>query len=187
MAQERRTLQDHRAENQEARAKLPQGPPPFNAAALTERQEALRASRGRLEAYERERQNHENLRGQLNVVTVGQETPPGTTGRAQYRSACPDGSGGSRSHRGWVVAWRRRFPFGYRRRVGLVDCVNLALVYGKATPSAAQSPVAAALERQTDDAERTVEGSRNRCWTRRRRWALMVSRMPPHWTRWKLA
>ena len=45
LAQERRTLQDHQAETQEAQEKLPPEPP-LDAVALTQRQDALRALRG---------------------------------------------------------------------------------------------------------------------------------------------
>ena len=160
LVQERRTLQDHWAETQEAREKLPPQSPPFNAAALTERQEALRVARGRLEAYERERQNHENLRGQLNVLTVGQETPPEATGRPNIALLALMGVAGAALIVAGLLFGGDASLLGIVGGLVLLASAILLWFKGKPTPFAAQSPVAAALERQTDDAERTVEGSR---------------------------
>ena len=84
LAQERRTLQDYQVETQEARDKLPPEPPPLNAASLTERQGALRAARGQLGEYERQRQHRETLRGQLNTLRVGRESSKGVRGRQVF-------------------------------------------------------------------------------------------------------
>ena len=160
LAQERRTLQDHRAETQEAREKLPPQSPPFNSAVLTERQEALRVARGRLEAYERERQNHENLRGQLNVLTVGQETPPEATGRPNIALLALMGVAGAALIAAGLLFGGDASLLGIVGGLVLLASAILLWFKGKPTPSVAPSSVAAALERQADDAERTVEGSR---------------------------
>ena len=69
LEQERRTLLDRQLETREAREQLPTEPPPLDASGLLERQDALRTARGRLGEYERVLQNHENLRGQLGVLS----------------------------------------------------------------------------------------------------------------------
>ena len=160
LVQERRTLQDHGAETQEARDKLPPQPPPFNAAALTQRQEALRVARGRLETYERERQNRENLRGQLNVLTVGRETPPGATGRPNIALLALTGLAGAALIVAGLLLGGDAFLLGIVGGLVLLAAAIVLWFMGKSEPSAAQSPVAAALERQIDDAESSVEGSR---------------------------
>ncbi len=156
LAQERRTLQDHRAETQEARDRLPPQPPPFNAAALTERQEALRVAKARLEAYERERQNHENLRGQLNVLTVGRETSPGTTGRPSIALLALMGLAGAALIVAGLLLGGDAFLLGIVGGLVLLASAVVLWFMGKPAPSAAPSPVAVALERQTDDAERAM-------------------------------
>ena len=80
LAQERRALQDHQSETQEAIDKLPPEPP-LNAAALAQRQNALRTARGRLSEYERQRQHRDTLASQLNTLTVAQERPEQASAR----------------------------------------------------------------------------------------------------------
>ena len=74
LEQERRTLLDRQLETEEAREQLPPEPPSMDAEGLMDRQDALRTSRGRLVEYERMRQNHENLQGQLSVLTSGTDS-----------------------------------------------------------------------------------------------------------------
>ena len=81
LSQEQRNLQDCESETRDARDKLPKDPPPLNSAELSERVEMLRAARGRLSEYERHRQAHETLRGQLNALMAGQDTPERPVGR----------------------------------------------------------------------------------------------------------
>ena len=73
LEQERRSLQDRQVEHQEAREKLPAEPPSLDADALDQRRAVLRTARGRLNDYQRARQNHENLRSQRDALTGGQE------------------------------------------------------------------------------------------------------------------
>ena len=166
LAQEQRTLQDHKAETQEARDKLPPEPP-LKAAALTERQDALRAARGRLEGYERERQNHDNLRGQLNALTIGQETPRGRAispnftvlgllalvGSALFLAGLL--LGGVLGALAWLLS-----TIGWLTLLALLAAVFFFLIRGKRSPSAVPSPVATALGQQAADAARDTETAR---------------------------
>ena len=79
LEQEQRTLLDCETEEKEAREKLPNDPPSINAVELEQRRADLRIARRRLNEYERSRQNHDNLRSQLDAVAVdrGAEEKPG--------------------------------------------------------------------------------------------------------------
>ena len=160
LAQERRRLQDHQAETQEAREKLPTESPPLAAAALTERQDALRAARGRLGEYERQRQNHETLRGQLNALTASRETPERATGRPGLALLILLGLAGA------ALIAAGLFIGGGSLLMGIVGGLILlaaaaALWYlSKPSPSAAPSSMASTLGRQTAEAEAAAESAR---------------------------
>ena len=73
--QAERTLQDLQSEAQVAKDRLPLEPPPLDVDELVVRQDVLRAARGRIGEYERERLNYENLRGQLNLLIGANASP----------------------------------------------------------------------------------------------------------------
>ena len=166
LAQERRTLQDHQAETQETREKLPPQPPPFNAAALTERQEALRVARGRLNEYERQRQNYESLRGQLNILTVNQE--------ASEKSSKRDIPGfrfivglaaillGIAVIAEIIQITLIGSPFTWGMIAVFIAMLGLAvlLYHNRTTPSVTSPTMSSALGQQVSDANAAAEGSR---------------------------
>ena len=160
LAQERRTLQDHQAETQEAREKLPTEPPPLNAAALTERQDALRTARGRLGEYERQRQHHDTLIGQLNALTVAQETPERDSGRISLLPIIALVLAGAVLPVAGILLGGGALILGVI--CGLIFMAAAALLWfmGKPTPSAVPSPMAGTLGQQTVDAEKAVETAR---------------------------
>ena len=80
LEQEMSGLTERQTAAREARERLPNTAPMLDAAELTRQRGALRASRGQLNEYERARLNHETLRGQLNAMTSGQETPRQSAG-----------------------------------------------------------------------------------------------------------
>ena len=161
LQQQRQGLQDSQAATREAQEKLPPSPPPMDAAALTARQDALRAARGRLEGYERERQNHDNLRGQLNTLAASRETPQQNSGGISLLPIIALALAGVILAVGGILV-----PGGGTLILGVVCGIVLLLAavllwfMGRPTPSAAPSPVASALERQTAEAESTVESAR---------------------------
>ena len=167
LAQERRTLQDHQAETQEARDKLPTESPPLDAAALAERQDALRAARGRLGEYERQRQNHETLRSQLNALAVGEERPGrGVTSLnftligllaliASVLLLAGIAFGGTLGAVAWLLS-----AVGWLMLVGLLAAFFLFVVQRNRSPSYAPSPMAAAIRQQTGEAESAMEAAR---------------------------
>ena len=166
LVQERRTLQDHQAETQEAREKLPQEPP-LNAAALTQRQDALRTSRGRLSEYERQRQHWDTLAGQLNTLAVAQES--GRTGSAWpnltvFGLLALVGSvlflvglflGETLRTLAWFFS-----TIGWLMLLALLAALFFSMIRGRRPSSAAPSPMAAAIRQQAADAEAAMETAR---------------------------
>ena len=166
LAQERRTLQDHQAETQEAREKLPPEPP-LNSSALAQRQNALRTARGRLSEYERQRQHRDTLAGQFNTIAVTQE--PGRTGPAWpnftvFGLLALVGSvlflAGlllGETHR--TLAWFFS-TIGWLMLLALLAALFFSMIRGRRPSPAAQSPMAVALGQQAADAERETETAR---------------------------
>ena len=157
LTQERRTLQDHQAETQEARDKLPPEPP-LSAAALAQRQDALRAARGRMGEYERQRQNHETLRGQLTALATSQTTPTLTT-KPSIALVILLGIAGAALIA--IGLYSASLLSGVAGGVLLLAAAVL-LFMGRPTPSAsaAPSPMATTLGQQVADAERDTEAAR---------------------------
>ncbi len=160
LAQERRTLQDHQSETQEAREKLPPEPPPLGAAALTERQDALRTARGRLGEYERQRQNHETLRGQLNALTVAQETPERDSGRISLLPIIALVLAGAVLAVAGILLGGGALLLGLLCGLVLLGAATMLWFMGRPTPSAVPSPMANTLSQQTADAETAAETGR---------------------------
>ena len=159
LAQERRTLQDRQAETQEAREKLPPEPP-LNAAALTQRQDALRAARGRLEAYERERQNRDNLRGQLNALAVIHETPKGGSGRVSLLPVIALVLAGAVLAVAGILFGGGALIVGVLCGLVLLGAAVMLWFMRRPALSAASSPMADTLSQQTADAEAAAEAAR---------------------------
>ncbi len=159
LAQEQRLLQDSQRDTREAQDKLPPEPPPLDAASLAERQDALRAARGRLAEYERQRQNHETLRGQLNTLTASREAPPSAAGRSNIPLLVLMGLGGAALIAVGLLLGGGALPLGLIGGLALLAAAAALWYTGKPSPSAAPSPVASALEQQTADAESAAEAA----------------------------
>ena len=158
LEQERRGLQTIQSESQETQENLPPGPPP-DAAALTEHQGLLRAARSWLAEYERERQNHETLRGQLNALTASQP-PQGATGQPNIPLLILLGLAGAALIVAGIALGGDALPLGIGGGLALLAFAAYGYVAGKPTPSAAPSPMATALGQQTADAETAAETAR---------------------------
>ena len=118
LEQSRLALEGFQTEAREALEKLPPEPPPLDAKALTERQDALRACRGRLGDYERERLRHESLRDQLNLVAGSSEPERVPSGGPNFALLIVLGLVGVALNRSRDISWRSSFAFGHRRRTG---------------------------------------------------------------------
>ncbi len=160
LSQERRTLQDHQEETQEAREKAPQEPPPLNAAVLTERQDALRAARGRLGEYERQRQHNDTLIGQLNALTVSQETPERDSGRISLLPIIALVLAGAVLPVAGILLGGGALLLGVLCGLVLMVAATMLWFMGRPTPSAVPSPMAVTLGQQAADAERGTETAR---------------------------
>ena len=160
LEQERRTLLDRQLETEEAREQLPPEPPSMDAAGLMDRQDALRTSRGRLVEYERMRQNHENLQGQLSVLTSGTDSSHDTS------YALPSAVLVLIAIVGVVMAAVGIFlggaglPMGVGAGLVLIAVAVFLWIRGRAGPSRTTSPVTSVLGQQTAETEASVERSR---------------------------
>ena len=160
LAQERRTLQDHQAETQGERDGLPPEPPPLDAAVLTERQDALRAARGRLGEYERQRQHYDSMIGQLNALTVAQEPPERDSGRISLRPIIALVVAGAVLPVAGILLGGGALLLGVLCGLILLGAAAMLWFMGRPTPSAAPSPMAATLGQQTASAESAMETAR---------------------------
>ena len=159
--QERRTLLDHESETQEAREKLQSEPPPLDAAALTERQDGLRAARGQLGEYERQRQNHENLRGQLNALSASRETQERASGRPNVPLLILMGLAGVVLIIAGLLVGGRALPLGIAGGLVLLAAAAGLWYMGRPSPSGPPSPMASALGLQTADTKTAEETARH--------------------------
>ena len=153
LEQSRLDLEDRQTEAREAMEKLPPEPPPLDAAELTERQDALRACRGRLGDYERERQRHESLRDQLNLVSGSSGLDRASSGRPNFAVLIVLGLVGVALIAAGILVGGAALPLGIAGGLALLATAAALLLLGKAPPSAGPSPMAAPLGQQTAQAE----------------------------------
>ena len=159
LAQEQRSLVDHQAATQEAQDTLPPDPP-LNAAALSERQDALRAARGRLAEYERQRQSHETLRGQLNALAASQETPGRDSSRIGLLPIIGLVLAGAVLAVGGILLGGGALLLGILCGVVLLLAATMLWFMSRPAPSDAPSPMATTLAQQATGAERAEEIAR---------------------------
>ena len=158
--QEQRKLQDLQLELQEVREKMPPEPPPLDSGALTKRQGALRAAKGRLDEYERERVNHRTLVGQLNTLTSSREPPDQAASWPSLVFLILLGLVGAAFIGAGIWLGGNALPLGIVGGLILLAIAAILFLRAKESPSAALSPMATALGQQTADAEAAVEKSR---------------------------
>ena len=158
--QERRALLDRQLETRESREQLPAEPPPLDAAELMERHDALRTARGNLGVYERLRQNHENLRGQLGVLASSTDSPHTTS-----RPLPPPAlillalAGAAMAVTGGLLGGQA-LPMGVVGGLILIAVAAALWFAGRSGSSRGPSPVTSPLGQQASDAESAVERSR---------------------------
>ena len=158
--QDKRVLQNHQSEVQEARGQMPPGSPPLAAGQLKERQGALRAAKGQLDEYERERQNHQNLLSQQNALASSQKLSARAPTRPRLVllvllilvGAALIGSGV------WIGG--DALPLGIGGGLVLLAMATLQFRTARDFPSPAPSPMAVAVRRQAAEAGEAVEKSR---------------------------
>ena len=150
---------ERQLETREAREQLPTEPPSLDAAGLAEQQDALRAARGRLAEYERQRQNHQNLQGQLNTLSAASGTavspapaPPLLLGLLLIAAVALGVLG--------AVLSGPALLMGIAGALLLVTVAVLLWFRGRSSGARDATPVASPLKRQTDEAEKATEQAR---------------------------
>ena len=158
--QAERALQDLQSEAQVAKDKLPLEPPPLDADELVVRQDVLRAARGRLGEYERERLNHENLRGQLNLLIGGNASPNQPSGHPSLALIIILGLAGIALIAAGVMLNGDALGLGIVGGILLLAVAVLLLYLGKKPPLGSQSPLDSDLGQQVAKAEAAAEMAR---------------------------
>ena len=160
LVQERRSLLELQEQTREAREKLPPEPE-LDAAELSRRQEALRTARSRLAEYERQRQNHETLRAQVNTLAASQGTQVGDSRRiSPIPIIALVVAGAVLAVAGILIGGGALILGALCGVVLLLAAATLWLMGKPVAPVTAPSPVASTLARQADDAERAEEAAR---------------------------
>ena len=159
LEQENQALLERQLETREAREQLPPDPPSLDAAALAEKQDALRAARGCLAEYERHRQNHQNLQGQLNALATATDTaagpapaPPLLLGVLLVAAVALGAAG--------AVLGGPGLPVGIAGGLLLVAVAVFLWLRGRSGVGRDEVPVVSPLRRQTADAETAMEQAR---------------------------
>ena len=153
LEQSRLALEGFQTEAREALEKLPAEPPPLDAAGLTERQDALRACRGKLSDYERERQRHESLRDQLNLVSGSSGPERASSERPNFALLIVLGLVGVALIAAGILVGGAALPLGIVGGLALLATDAALLFLGKTRPSVAPLPMVAPLGQQTAQAE----------------------------------
>lgn len=160
LAQERRSLMELQEQTGESRDKLPPEPP-LDATGLSQRQEILRTTRGRLAEYERQRQNHETLRGQVNALAASQESSAGDVRRTGILPvAALVVFGAALAVAGILIGGGALILGVVCGLVLLLAAAMLWLMGRPTTHAAAPSPVTSTLARQAAEAERAEDDAR---------------------------
>ncbi len=158
LAQANAALTERQTDAREAQERMPVGEPPLDAAGLAHQRDALRAAHGRFDEYERSRQNHENLRGQFNSLTAGQESADSSARPALLLPVLLAVAGVAMIGAGVVIGDAALF-LGLIGGIVLLLAAAYQLAPGRSAPAAA-NPLVDALSRQAVEAEAKAEATR---------------------------
>ena len=156
---ERQRLQELESENRDAREKLPPNPPTLTDAEFMARQDALRNARGRLGEYEQLRQNHGNLRTQVNTLAANRESSESAHGRPKFAMLILLGLAGVVLIMAGLWFGGGALPMGILSGSVLLVVASI-LYWGKQYPGTKQPQVSSALEKQAADAESAADAAR---------------------------
>ena len=158
--QERRAMQDEKAATLEAREKLP-SPPQISPGELSERQDLVRTARSRLGEFERQRQNHETLRAQVNTLAASMESQAGDSKRiSPLLIVALVVAGAVLAVAGILIGGGALILGALCGIFLLLAAATLWLMGRPASPATTSLPVASALAGQAADAERAEETAR---------------------------
>lgn len=156
LEQEQRLLAGCETAAHEAQERLPADPPLLDGAGLSRQRAAVRAARQRLNDYERARQNHENLRGQLNSLSAVQEPASPQWLTSIWLPAFFSAVGIFLIAAGIFVASPVLAIIG---GVTLAGTVVWLFVRKRTAPVATPNPLTASLARQSADAESSAQSA----------------------------
>ena len=160
LAQDRRSLLELQEQTAETREKLPPEPQ-LDVTALSKRQDALRTARGRLAEYERQRQNHETLRTQVNTLAASAESQAGDSKRTSPLPMIAMVVAGAALVVAGILIGGGALILGALCGVVLLLAAAMLWLMGRPTsPVTTPSPVATTLARQAADAERAEDAAR---------------------------
>ena len=159
LEQERRALLDRQLETRETGEQLPADPPALDAAGLTGQQDALRAARGCLAEYDRQRQNHENLRGQLNILTPASPRGGSAAPLPVFALVLVALLGLALAGAG-IIQGGQALPVGVAGGLALIVVAIVLWFSRRSDRSPESSPVTSPLGRQTEEAGTAMELSR---------------------------
>ncbi len=156
LEQEQRALAEYQAAAVEAEEQLPPRPP-INKDALDTRRSALRAARARLGEYERARQNHENLSGQLVSLNASQEPADNPPNSSPIWPALLVAAGIALMVAG-ILLGSSGLLLGIIGGLALL-AVAAYLFFSRRPAARVENPLAGALARQSDEAGRSADAA----------------------------
>ncbi len=158
--QERRALQIQQSEVRHAQKGMPRERPPLDSTALTERRNNLRAAKGQLDEYERERQNHEALLRQLSALTSSRELASQSARRRSLVSLILLALVGAALISAGISLGDSALPVGIAGGIVLMATAGVLLLAVRTSTSTIPAPLTTELGRQTADAEAARESRR---------------------------
>ena len=156
LALDQRTLDDYRVAVTDAEERLPPEPL-MKRDAVDKRRSALRTARARLGEYERARQNHLNLEGQLVSLTTGRESEGDHPWRSMFLPGLIAAVGVALLVVGLLLG-------GSALLVGVIGGLGMlgvgGYLYLVRRPRSVENPLATALARQSESAGRLADEAR---------------------------
>ena len=159
--QEQRLLEESQATAKEAQERVPGNAPPLDAEGLERQRAALRAARGRLGDYERTAQNRDNLRGQLNSLSAGQQSTENTS-RSSIALAAFLAVAGVVLIVAGVFLGDAAMVIGVVGGLVLLIAAGYLILRSRAAPASPQNPLVESLSKQTSEAESVAGTAKQR-------------------------
>ncbi len=158
LEQENNALTELHTALREAQERQPASPPSLDAAALSQQRDALRSARSRLNEYELARQNHGNLRVQLEVL--GGEQSPEPSGERPYLLTAVLALAGVALLVAGAFLGGGALLLGVIGGGALLAAAAYLLLRHRAAPVPVAAPRAGVLARQKDEAEKAAAAAR---------------------------
>ncbi len=151
------TLRDLQVETQEAKELLPTEPPQLDEDGISILQNTIRTTRGRLEEYERQLQNRDNLGGQITALTLDREIQPAFNHQKDKFLAVFFVLAGVAFVTAGYILSEDAFLMGIVVGLFLLGVAASLRYMGRPKHSNASTLMSTALQQQVDDANKAVE------------------------------